>query len=529
MKYIFCLALGAILMASCSDASEEIFGVDYPRNFSPIGLEAKVRNNTNVELSWTVMPEAANYVVEVYEDDELEFDGSPIQTVTVTPDQVPFTVTGLMGETWYSFRVKSVDANAIKESKWSVASVETGKEQIFKTVADEDIKAKEVTLRWPAGEVAATITLTPGNIVYNITDADIAAGAATITGLTPETEYTAVMKRSNGLTRGTVTFTTAIDLAETDILVKEGESIVDAIKNAPEGYRLVLMPGTYNIPTEEAEFGGVATIDKALSIKGLRPNDMPIIKGRFEIVADFSVDQVKIDGTGSAGYAFYYAEASDKKTIESLSVTNSEISTFTKGILALADYATLVKTITFDNNVISKFECSSSDFFDARKGGFNTLNIKNNTFYECAKSRDFVRMDDNSSNVSCTANVIVDHNTLYNVGHGGANYRMFYLRWKTGNTITFTNNLVVNTNYKRGFANNSATDKKPTLEGNFYYNTANLIELAAGNTEKPTFFDSKGTALTADPFKDAANDDFTVTSDAVNDAKAGAPRWLVAL
>ena len=106
---------------------------------------------------------------------------------------------------------------------------------------------------------------------------------------------------------------------------------------------------------------------------------------------------------------------------------------------------------------------------------------------------------------------------------------MFYLRWKTGNTITFTNNLVVNTNYKRGFANNSATDKKPTLEGNFYYNTANLIELAAGNTEKPTFFDSKGTALTADPFKDAANGDFTVTSDAVNDAKAGDPRWLVAM
>lgn len=531
MKYLFCLALGAILMASCGDASEELTSVNYARNFAPVGVEAKVRNNTNVELSWTVMAEAAHYIVEVYEDDELEFDGTPIQTLTVLPEEVPYTVTGLMGETWYSFRVKSVDANAAKESKWSTASVETGKEQIFKTVADEDIKAKQVTLRWPAGEAAATITLTPGDIEYTVTDADIAAGAATITGLTPETEYTAVMKRSNGLTRGTITFTTAIDLAETDILVKEGESIVDAINNAPEGYRLVVMPGTYPIPGGEFEKGGAVKVSKKLAIKGLRPNDMPIIMGRFQVEAEFSLDQVVLDGTGTddhdtenhkGGQTFDFSADGE---YESFSITNSVIKNYTKGFYYL-NKATLVKTITIENNIIEKIECDGGDLFDARKGGFNTLSIKNNTIIESAKSRDFIRMDDNSSNVTASANVIVDHNTLYNVGSGGANYRMFYLRWKTGNTITFTNNLVVNTNYKRGFANNSATDKNPTLEGNFYYNTANLIELAAGNTEKPTFFDSKGTALTADPFKDAANGDFTITSDAVNDAKAGAPRWI---
>ena len=251
MKYIFCLALGAILMESCSDASEEMTSVNYARNFAPVGLEAKVRNNTNVELSWTVMPEADKYLIEVYENDELEFEGSPVQSLEVLPEEVPYTVKGLMGETMYSFRVQSISENSARNSKWAVASVETGKEQIFKQVADEDLKAREVTLRWPAGEAAATITLTPGNIEYTVTDADIAAGAATITGLTPETEYTAVMKRSNGLTRGTVTFTTAIELAPTDILVKEGESIVDAIKNAPEGYRLVVMPGEYAIPADE--------------------------------------------------------------------------------------------------------------------------------------------------------------------------------------------------------------------------------------------------------------------------------------
>jgi hypothetical protein len=344
MKYLFCLALGAILMASCGDASEELTSVNYARNFAPVGVEAKVRNNTNVELSWTVMAEAAHYIVEVYENDQLEFAGTPIQTLTVLPEEVPYTVTGLMGETWYSFRVKSVDANAVKESKWSTASVETGKEQIFKTVADEDIKAKQVTLRWPAGEAAATITLTPGNIEYTVTDADIAAGAATITGLTPETEYTAVMKRSNGLTRGTIKFTTAIDLAETDILVKEGESIVDAINNAPEGYRLILMPGEYGIPTDEAAVGGNITINKAISIKGLRQNDHPVIKGRFNITngASLELDQVTLDGNDAAGkpnadQAFVFKKDGDMSEVGYLRVLNSEVKNYAKGFFYIAD------------------------------------------------------------------------------------------------------------------------------------------------------------------------------------------------
>ena len=101
-------------------------------------------------------------------------------------------ITGLDGETQYSFRVQATDGDATRDSKWSGVYAKTEAEQLFKNVKEEDIKAKEVTLRWTAGEEAATITLTPGNIVYNITAADIAAGAATVTGLTPETEYTAV-------------------------------------------------------------------------------------------------------------------------------------------------------------------------------------------------------------------------------------------------------------------------------------------------------------------------------------------------
>ncbi len=512
--------LATVALASCSDVADEITSIVYDRNFSPTSVEAKVRNRTNIELSWNLGDGVTQYNVEVYANDSLTFAGSPVQSFTVTPDEIPVLIIGLEGETAYSCRVQATDGDTSRDSKWSGAYAKTDAEQLFRNVKEEDIKAKEVTLRWTAGEEAATITLTPGDIVYNVTADDIEAGAATITGLTPETDYTAVMKRANGKTRGTISFKTGVFLEETDILVKTGSDITAAINDAPEGYRLVLEPGTYGIATDAADHGGNITISKKLSIKGLRQNDHPVIMGRFKVEAPLAIDQVTVDGTDTdGGQAFdFTAEGS----VESLSITNSEVKNYTKGFIYI-NKAVLVNTITIEGNIISNIECSGGDFIDSRKGGYNDLSFKNNTVYECAKERDLFRMDDASKTISATPNIVVDHNTFYNVGSGGANYRIFYVRFK-GNEITFTNNIVVGTNYKRGFANNANTDQEPTLEGNVYYNTVNLVEAGATADSTISWFDTAGSVL--DPqFKDAANGDFTVGSDNVKDTKAGDPRW----
>lgn len=512
--------LATVALASCSDVADEITSIIYNRNFSPTSVEAKVRNRTNIELSWNLGDGVTNYNVEVYANDSLTFAGTPVQSFSVTPDQVPVTIKGLEGETQYSFRVQATDGNASRDSKWSGAYAKTDAEQIFKNVKEEDIKGTSVTLRWTAGEEAATITLTPGNIVYNVTADDIAAGAATVTGLTAETEYTAVLARANGKTRGTISFKTGIDLADTDILVKAGSDIAAAINDAPEGYRLIVEPGTYGIATDAADHGGSITISKAITIKGLRQNDHPVIMGRFKVEAPFAVDQVTLDGTDTDGGQCFDFTADGE--IESLSVTNSEVKNYTKGFFYI-NKAVLVNTITIEGNIISNIECSGGDFLDSRKGGYNSLSFKNNTVYESAKERDMFRMDDASKTIAATPNIVVDHNTFYNVGSGGANYRVFYVRFKK-NTITFTNNIMVGTNYKRGFANNANTDQAPTLEGNFYFNTENLIEAGASADATISWFDTKGTV--ADPkFKDAAKGDFTIGNDDVKDKKAGDPRW----
>ena len=508
------LGLATVALASCSDVADEITSIVYNRNFSPTSVEAKVRNRTNIELSWNLGDGVTNYNVEVYANDSLTFAGSPVKSFSVSPDEVPVLIKGLEGETQYSFRVQATDGNSSRDSKWSSAYAKTEAEQIFKTVAEEDIKGSSVTLRWTAGEKAATIELTPGDIVYNVTDDDIAAGAATITGLTPETEYKALLKSATGKTRGTITFKTGIDLAETDILVKAGADIAAAIKDAPEGYRLVVEPGEYGIATDEAAFGGSITISKQLTIKGLRQNEHPVIKGRFKVEAPFAVDQVTLDGTGTDGGQCFDFTAEGE--VESLTVTNSEIKNYTKGFFYI-NKAVLVNTITIDGNIISNIECDGGDLFDCRKGGYNKFDLKNNTIYNSAKGRDFVRMDDASGSISATPVITIDHNTIVGACND-AGKRILYVRFK-GNSINFTNNIVASS---AGNFSNQKNTAEPTFSNNIYFEADGFV--TSGANANALFVDGEGTIL--DPqFADAANGNFTIGNDNVKDKKAGDPRW----
>ena len=348
----------------------------------------------------------------------------------------------------------------------------------------------------------------------SLTDADIAAGAATITGLTPETEYTAVMKRSNGLTRGTVTFTTAIELAPTDILVKEGESIVDAIKNAPEGYRLVVMPGEYAIPADEGSTSKYAAfnIDKPISIKGLRENDKPIIRGRFTLAtggsADF--DQVILDGEGTSGDQAFVVL--DKTAVhDHLNILNSEVRNFTKGFYYL-NVAATINNVKIDNCIIHDIPCSGGDFLDARTGSVKVLSITNSTFYNCAtECRNIVR-----DNKTDPTEVTIDHCTFVDAlskdNSDGKSYPFFNMQCKTG-SVKFTNNILFNCVSTGTSSTNHKNTPTPTFDNNVY-------------SENCKFKDWDKNGLVADPkFADASTGDFTVTNDNVKDTKAGDPRW----
>ena len=195
---LYTLSISLVILAgSCSDDIEpEIKELNVSRLFSPTELEARIVNQTAVRLQWEEVDKAESYNIEVFENGDLDFSGTPVKTVTgVLYDEVPYTLPGFAGETAFSVRIQAV-GEGIDESKWTSASFITDTEQILLPIDPEELTAGSVIIRWPAGETATTIVLMPGEVTHEVTEEEIAEGMAELTGLASETEYTASLMNS---------------------------------------------------------------------------------------------------------------------------------------------------------------------------------------------------------------------------------------------------------------------------------------------------------------------------------------------
>jgi hypothetical protein len=534
-KLTMVMAIGLSLMgtAACSDPDEAMTSVEFNRLFSPTNIEAKVQNTTGVKVTWFAISAAEQYQIEMYADDaNMTFSGTPAyqKTVQLTEDEKiaraecswklePGT---LEGETTYSVRVKAIGKNM--ESKWAATTFETGTEQIFNNVPTSDITKTSITLTWPAGVAVTRIDVQKsGEVIktHTLTADEIAAGKATIDELNYESTYTFLIYNGDKQ-RGKIQVQTLPNFTP----VTTALELMNAIEAAEAGEVIMLTENAVYDFTDAAAMGKEDAV-KSLKIDKdivLNTNNNATIKGiYFQIYggANFELANITLDGAGGSGdQAFNYKEEGN---YAKLYIHDAEIKNYTKGFFYI-NVAAVIDNITINNCLIHNIECSGGDMFDSRAGGYNTFNITNSTIYNSAASRDFIRMDDKSSSVTATPVITVDHCTLHNVGNGEANYRLLYVRF-AGNTINWTNNIVSGFNNKRGFANQAST-AIPTFQNNFYFNTVNLVSAGATADASITFFDADGTELAADPFQDAANGNFTITSEKVKDKEAGDPRWI---
>ncbi|MDN0053053.1 fibronectin type III domain-containing protein [Bacteroides caecigallinarum] len=517
-KYMLGLSLLALATA-CEDQTTEITSIDYDRLFAPIKLEARVKDRTNVELSWNLTKGASSYNIELFANDSLTFVGSPVLTFSgITEEEIPYTIKGLEGETQYSARIQSVNETESETSKWSGVFFETDTEQILSAVTEEDLTFNSVVLRWTPGEEATEIRLEPADVEPHIVTAEeIAVGIATITGLKAETEYTAKLMKGEK-TRGTQTFKTLIDLGGA-IEVKPESDFISMLENANDGDAFALHPGTYTIPGEEDKVGSLK-INKNIEIKAVRPSDRPIINGCIQLLegASLSMSQIILDGTNTDG-----SQTFDFKTATEYGkffLDDCEIRNYTKGFYYV-NVAANISEITINNCLIHNIECNGGDLFDSRKGYIAKLNITNSTIWNSCKARDFIRYDDASGSFAGAAPIItIDHCTIDGVSND-ASRRLLYVRFKN-NTISITNNIISNMPAcGRGFSDQSNT-AVPTFENNNYFNTINLTSKSGESTAK--FFDERGTTL--DPnYKDTTNGDFTLGNEDLIYNKVGDPRW----
>lgn len=514
-KFTYLVGITAALMAAgCSDDIDpEITTLETSRLFSPVDLTALVVNRTAVRLEWQEVNNADSYTIEFFENGEENYSGTAVKIITgITFEELPYTVPGFFGETDYSVRVKAV-GEGISDSKWIGTTFTTDPEQIFYDIILEEIKPFSVTLRWPAGEVATTIMLTPGDIVHTVTADEIAAGVAEITGLTSETEYTA--KLMNGTrTRGTLVFKTAIDIGDA-ILVEPGDDLKALVEAANSGDTFALMPGEYNI-------AGDINISTSVGIVGVRPYDKPVIYGailRINGGAGIRLKDVVMDGTTSDGnQTIVYNEDLPAGVYGPAVIENCVVRNYTKGVFYVSKIA-LIESVTITGTTYYNIECSGGDFIDFRQGLTRNFVFTNNTAYDSALSRDFFRMDaGGSTNFPGETSVItVTNNTFNNVATGTK--RIFYVRLAS-HAITCNKNIFANT--EAYYTNQSATTIVEMLDNN-YHNAPNFISSTITGAQH----DPGVSYYTYDPgFVDPANGDFTVTSEDVNIYQIGDPRWL---
>lgn len=507
IKGLLATLLLTVLVSSCTGYSEDLLDVlDVNRVFSPISLTAKVRNQTTVELNWTTRDNVDHYTVEISADDP---DFTTIfKTLQVAGTELPLQV-ALEGETVYSIRVKAVSAVGLEDSKWSVVTATTLSEQLLLATIDGDIQAKQAIFRWLPNSSVTQIVVNPGDIKHVITAEEKANGIATVTGLTGETAYTAVLY-NNTKKRGFATFTTGIDIG-TGTLVKTTDDLFQKIADANPGDILVLQAGNYSAQT------GTISLSKSITIRGLRSYDKPLLKVSFSITAGAAdVNLIDLDLNGDKTL-IDVVRFSDTGNYTSLLISGCTVHDYDRSFIAGNASSAKVSSVIVDNCVVTNVITNGGDFIDFRNTYVADVSVKNSTFNNCSLGRDFFRIDEASgiSGTGLTTNVLLDKCTLYSVSNA-AGKRILYVRFNA-NVLTVRNTLFAETlaNYS-----NQTKTSDPTFINNNYFNAAVLIDPTAIKYDKSTSY------TTINPgFVNVATGNFKITNQVLIDNKIGDPRW----
>lgn len=517
-------AMGAA--TGCSDnIADEVTKVDYDRLFSPIDFSAKVRNNTNVLLTWTEIKNVTTYNVEIFKDDEnMAFTGTPAKTLTLTGEDTEgaqersYTIEQLDGSTYYSIRMKAVNEEG-KESKWVGAAVKTNDEDYMKNY--ENLGTTSVTIAWDKSVTLSKLCIFKSsdtdNAVQTITDVTILnTGKANISELESETEYVAKIYRQVSGTEkscGSVTFKTEVDLGGAIPVYATAEMTADDIKaifaNAEDGAKIAFLPSEDGTVTSFP----ASTISLTKSVSILALTSKPVI-------TDFAFT---IDGGGDISIENMTFKATEKRAFFKImspdaganyKIQNCSITGYTQ-VLTEDGESTERKmgTLTVDNCIIG--ECTDRIFnFQKKKINFEEVHFTNSTLKNCGAAAIF-RFDYAAGRVG--AYYLIQNNTFYNIKPSEG---IAYIRSNSNSKADFNCQIKKNLYHTSGsglFSKDAKTNGI-TFDGNFYYK----FEIASG--EKAG--DSAGVVLNDDPCANATEGDFTLKEGDVNDNQAGDPNWF---
>ena len=289
----------------------------------------------------------------------------------------------------------------------------------------------------------------------------------------------------------------------TELVVKTVDELLAAIAAGKDA--ITLAPGEYDL-------GGALTVTAPLALKGQAD---AVIKGGFKLsgpaVGSFSTENLRVEANGLD--IFLNLDNAEGVVAEEVTIKNTEIDGFSKSVIYASNTADMfdIQNIVF-SGVVVKNQGTGQGVFDLRNGKYQSFTLEQSTV---TGGRDFLRIDAPCSIYS----VLVKNNTLDNLNDSGNANGVFCVR-ATPALYEVSYNIVAN--IQNSISGRTAA-MVPKLKKNVWYNIGE--QFYTGCITAESAMDGNGVVLSADPFKNAAEGDYTLTNAVVMSLGAGASMW----
>lgn len=289
----------------------------------------------------------------------------------------------------------------------------------------------------------------------------------------------------------------------TELVVKTVDELLAAIAAGKDA--ITLAPGEYDL-------GGALTVTAPLALKGQAD---AVIKGGFKLsgpaVGSFSTENLRVEANGLD--IFLNLDNAEGVVAEEVTIKNTEIDGFSKSVIYASNTADMfdIQNIVF-SGVVVKNQGTGQGVFDLRNGKYQSFTLEQSTV---TGGRDFLRIDAPCSIYS----VLVKNNTLDNLNDSGNANGVFCVR-ATPALYEVSYNIVAN--IQNSISGRTAA-MVPKLKKNVWYNIGE--KFYTGCIDAELAMDGNGVVLSADPFKNAAEGDYTLTNAVVMSLGAGASMW----
>ena len=314
-----------------------------------------------------------------------------------------------------------------------------------------------------------------------------------------------------------------------EITVSDADALLTALSAGKKV--ITLADGTYDVSAASV------VLTNPLTLIG---SSNAIVKGKFELgegATTFTLKGLTLDGA-DLDNAFY---VQDGAQVSAVTLDGITIQNFKNRMFYQDKESSSVGSLVI-NGIYAKNFGTSGDFIDVRKGGLNAVKVVNSTFANGIRT--FARID---AAVVC-GSVLVQNNTFFNLSFVDSkdNNGIFHIR---SSSVTGAGQVLVKDNL---FASMHRAEETPSNAQGF----PKLVSKASSAIAVPSFSHNyfsdvlttenntpeeyswwayspkdvatvgNGVVLTADVFKDAANEDFTVVHALVASENVGDPRWI---